>query len=196
MQNQLSIGKNSANQEIGPRSPNGKLNKQRNSVVSVKLDPPKILNTNSSLVINELKSLESVAGNASDQYAYCAIASKVKSIIKFVKVAYPDLLGGDGLGKLEPLNSKDRRICRSKLLTSVDRGLHPGNILHETVYDLDALVANHSNQALDKLLSNWDELRVGKRHNDIKHLLFESRFESGNLRKAIQVGKIFFFSIL
>lgn len=188
LQNQLSIGKNSANQEIGPRSPNGKLNKQRNSVVSVKLDPPKILNTNSSLVINELKSLESVAGNASDQYAYCAIASKVKSIIKFVKVAYPDLLGGDGLGKLEPLNSKDRRICRSKLLTSVDRGLHPGNILHETVYDLDALVANHSNQALDKLLSNWDELRVGKRHNDIKHLLFESRFESGNLRKAIQIG--------
>lgn len=148
-------------------------------------------NLNSSFVVNELKSLDSLSANATDQYAYCAIASKVKSIIKFVKVAYPDLLGGDGLGKLEPLNSKDRRVCRSKLLISVDRGLHPGNILHETVYDLDALTANnHSNQSIDKLLSNWDELRVGKRHNDIKHLMFESRFESGNLRKAIQVSNL------
>lgn len=194
LQNQLSLAKISTNQEVNTHSlPEDKqcsklvkMNNPRNSIDSIS-PSSKVSNFNSSIVVNELKSLNVIAANATDQHAYCSIASRVKSIIRFVKVAYPDLVGGDGLGKLEPLNSKDRKVCRSKLLTSVDRGLHPGNIVQETVYDLDALTANHSNQSIDKLLSNWDELRIGKRNGDVKHLLFESRFESGNLRKAIQV---------
>ncbi|XP_043794374.1 cytosolic carboxypeptidase 1-like isoform X5 [Apis laboriosa] len=131
-----------------------------------------------------------------DQQAYCVIASRVKSVIGFVKVAYPDLIGGDGLGKDEPLNSKDRRVCRSKLLTCVERGLHGSLLTPEVVYDLDAITSSSHNNAssteeqklIDHHLCNWDENRIGKRSFDNKHLHFESRFESGNLRKVIQIG--------
>lgn len=138
-----------------------------------------------------LKILRDVSTNVTDRQAYCAVASKVRSIIGFVKVAYPDLIGGDGLGKAEPLNAKDRKVCRAKLLTCVERGLRASTTVQEVVYDLDAL-ANTASQRTsndERLLGNWDENRiVGKRNSmDARQLQFESRFESGNLRKAIQV---------
>ncbi|XP_076245473.1 cytosolic carboxypeptidase 1 isoform X2 [Calliopsis andreniformis] len=138
-----------------------------------------------------IKIFDNIAPSTSDKEVYCEVASRVKSVISFVKVAYPDLVGGDGFGKDQPLNNKDRKVCRAKLLTCVERGLHGGSPMQEVVYDLDALAAGsalHEGQVLIKnRLSNWDEGRAGKRCAD-KHLLFESRFESGNLRKAIQIG--------
>lgn len=136
-----------------------------------------------------IKIFNDMSSNLSDQQAYCVIASRVKSVIGFVKVAYPDLIGGDGLGKDEPLNNKDRKVCRSKLLTCVERGLHGGTLVQEVVYDLDALASNNSDEQtpVDNHLCNWDENRIGKRCSDTKQLHFESRFESGNLRKVIQV---------
>ncbi|XP_043280030.1 cytosolic carboxypeptidase 1-like isoform X2 [Venturia canescens] len=135
-----------------------------------------------------------------ERLAYCLVASAVRSVIPFAKVAYPDLVGGDALGIIEPLNNKDRKVCRSKLLTCVDRGLHPGSMMHETIFDLDSLTSNPpemENQETPfnrtwksgaRRLYNWDEKRVGTNVNDSKKLQFESRFESGNLRKAIQIG--------
>ncbi|XP_031364979.1 cytosolic carboxypeptidase 1-like isoform X4 [Apis dorsata] len=148
--------------------------------------------TNSETTIKIFKDISILT----DQQAYCVIASRVKSVIGFVKVAYPDLIGGDGLGKDEPLNSKDRRVCRSKLLTCVERGLHGSLLTPEVVYDLDAITSSSHNNAssteeqklIDHHLCNWDENRIGKRSFDNKHLHFESRFESGNLRKVIQIG--------
>ena len=200
MKSQLSLGSSSSNgdddvhdaQEDKQQQRIIKLLKQRNSADSIRSSSSKNLSSNLTTYLNliELKIFEGIARNVTDQHVYCTIATKVKSVFEFVKVAYPDLVGGDGLGKLEPLNSKDRKVCRSKLLTCVDRGLHPGSTMHETVFDLDALTNNHSNQTSqneERLLCNWDELRVGKRGNDSKQLQFESRFESGNLRKVIQV---------
>lgn len=114
------------------------------------------------------------------------------------KVAYPDLVGGDGRDRVEPLNNKDRRVCRSKLLTSVDRGLHSGAPMQETVYDLDALVAAQQilkNGNDQRLLCNWDETRIDKTFVEHRQLQFESRFESGNLRKVIQVNIIIVIKI-
>lgn len=37
------------------------------------------------------------------------------------------------------------------------------------------------------MLLNSDEMRLGQRDTTKTHLCFESRFESGNLRKALQV---------
>lgn len=145
--------------------------------------------TNSETTIKIFKDISILT----DQQAYCVIASRVKSVIGFVKVAYPDLIGGDGLGKDEPLNSKDRRVCRSKLLTCVERGLHGSLLTPEVVYDLDAITSSSNassteeQKLIDHHLCNWDENRIGKRSFDNKHLHFESRFESGNLRKVIQV---------
>ncbi|XP_066585231.1 cytosolic carboxypeptidase 1-like isoform X3 [Prorops nasuta] len=139
-----------------------------------------------------LRMLQDISEDTSEQNCYCVTASKVKSIISFVKVAYPDLVGGDCIGKAEPLNSKDRKVCRAKLITCVERSLHSETMMHETVYDLDALASSSPSQtglqtSNNRLLSNTDEQRIGKRLTDAKSLVFESRFESGNLRKAIQI---------
>ncbi|XP_032686214.1 cytosolic carboxypeptidase 1-like isoform X3 [Odontomachus brunneus] len=144
------------------------------------------------LVTNDkhrLKVLEDASGELTDDRdAYCVVASRVRSVIGFVKVAYPDWIGGDGSGKAEPLNTKDRKVCRAKLLTCVERGLHPSTV-QEVVYDLDALASPACRQGrVARLLDNCDEKRLGKRVLDTKQLQFESRFESGNLRKAIQIG--------
>jgi len=138
---------------------------------------------------HNLRILRNVSENITDRHAYCAVASKVRSVIGFVKVAYPDLIGGDGSGRAEPLNTKDRKICRAKLLTCVERGLHSAATIQEVVYDLDALANSACRGAAsadERLLGNCDERKAGKRL-DTKQLQFESRFESGNLRKAIQV---------
>ena len=185
---------------------------------ALKLIKPREWSSSRSTTINDLpngnersynlKILEQVADNVeNDRLAYCLLASAVRSVIPFAKVAYPDLVGGDAMEKLEPLNNKDRKVCRSKLLTCVDRGLHPGSLMHENVYDLDALASSscylvdrrsdedHTMDAAtvgsnleNRRLFNLDERRVGQRANDVKQLQFESRFESGNLRKAIQVN--------
>lgn len=75
-------------------------------------------------------------------HAYTMIASQVKSVLPFVKVAYPDLMGGEGLGKLEPLSVKDRKVCRQKLLESVEKGFQLTSNLNNVVYDLDNLIAS------------------------------------------------------
>jgi hypothetical protein len=43
---------------------------------------------------------------------YAKVASRVNSVLQFIKIAYPDMMGGDSLKELEPLNIKDRRVCR------------------------------------------------------------------------------------
>lgn len=101
------------------------------------------------------------------------------------------MVGGEGAGKLEPLNVKDRKVCRQKLLESVDKGFHPTSNMFNVVYDLDYLttIAAKFPVNLDKReLFNDDEKKLGQKSQQAQHLLFESRFESGNLRKAIQVG--------
>lgn len=75
-------------------------------------------------------------------HAYSMIASQVKSVAPFVKVAYPDLMGGEGFGKLEPLSVKDRKVCRQKLLESVDKGFQSTSPMCNVVYDLDSLITN------------------------------------------------------
>ncbi|XP_043526563.1 cytosolic carboxypeptidase 1-like isoform X4 [Frieseomelitta varia] len=153
----------------------------------IKDGPARSQTTNNDTAI---KIFGNMCSSLTDQQAYCVIASRVKSVIGFVKVAYPDLIGGDGLGKDEPLNNKDRKICRSKLLTCVERGLHGSTLVQEVVYDLDAVASGNGDEqtSVDDHLCNRDENRIGKRCSDTKQLHFESRFESGNLRKVIQIG--------
>ncbi|XP_022821510.1 cytosolic carboxypeptidase 4-like isoform X5 [Spodoptera litura] len=128
---------------------------------------------------------------------YSTISSRVKSVIPFVKVAYPDMMGGQGLDHPEPLNKMERSACRMKLLSCVDRAINPEAYMNETVYDLDQLCsasANTDSGAQKSFssesigLTNTDEQEITKVNSYSSRLAFESRFESGNLRKVIQVG--------
>ncbi|KAH9637693.1 hypothetical protein HF086_009361 [Spodoptera exigua] len=129
---------------------------------------------------------------------YCTISSRVKSVIPFVKVAYPDMMGGQGLNHPEPLNKMEQSACRMKLLSCVDKAINPEAYMNETVYDLDQLCSassgntdtgaqkSFSSESIG--LTNTDELEITKVNTFSSRLAFESRFESGNLRKVIQVG--------
>ncbi|KAK6643666.1 hypothetical protein RUM43_005176 [Polyplax serrata] len=147
---------------------------------------PKVYSKEDLISLNILKNLHQEHGML---HAYSMIASQVKSVAPFVKVAYPDLMGGEGFGKLEPLSVKDRKVCRQKLLESVDKGFQSTSPMCNVVYDLDSLITNaKTGSAQEKReLFNNDEKRIGEKLS-VTHLVFESRFESGNLRKAIQVG--------
>lgn len=134
---------------------------------------------------------------------YLQAANTTKSLINFVKVAYPDMVGAHGPTYLEELYEKDRKVCRSKAIATVERVLHPETYMERVVYDLDYLLKSELSRQLitptsssSRLLSNWDEKRAGKRDVAVNHLNFESRFESGNLRRVIQASSFEYDLIL
>ncbi|XP_026274191.1 cytosolic carboxypeptidase 1-like isoform X1 [Frankliniella occidentalis] len=135
--------------------------------------------------------LQGVCATLPPRRAYCALASRVRAVVKACKVAYPDMVGGGCGGQLQPLSPRDRRVCRAKLLQCVDRVLQPGQLWNIVAYDLDRLIAEvpiKPPSPDSRILKNDDESRLGSRQASTNGLRFESRFESGNLRKAIQIG--------
>ncbi|CAH0727445.1 unnamed protein product, partial [Brenthis ino] len=155
----------------------------------------KIHESTSTTSCSSLKIHKDISKYVSFATVYSTISSRVKSIIPFVKVAYPDMTGGQGSIQPEPLNKMERTACRSKLLACVERAINPEAYMNEVVYDLDALCsastaadasAQKSISNDNLLLNNTDEQEITKVNSFSSRLSFESRFESGNLRKAIQ----------
>nr|CAD7599970.1 unnamed protein product [Timema genevievae] len=134
-----------------------------------------------------LTALDKLHERMAPRDAYCAVASRVKSVLPFVKVPFPDMVGGHSADKPEPLNIKDRKVCRAKLLSCVERSIHPSQSLNKVVFNIDLLAAQTKHSAT-RSLSNDDESRLGRKVPAVDTLLFESRFESGNLRKVLQVA--------
>ncbi|XP_045500122.1 cytosolic carboxypeptidase 1-like isoform X2 [Colias croceus] len=146
---------------------------------------------------SSLKIHKDISKFSSFPSVYCTISSRVKSVIPFVKVAYPDMMGGQGTSQPEPLNKMERTACRNKLLSCVDRAINPEAYMNEVVYDLDSLSSTPSTTNADStsqksseslFLTNLDEQEITKVNSFSSRLSFESRFESGNLRKVIQTG--------
>ncbi|XP_061385972.1 cytosolic carboxypeptidase 1-like isoform X3 [Danaus plexippus] len=161
----------------------------------------KIHESTSTTSCSSLKIHKDISKYSPLESVYSIISSRVKSIIPFVKVAYPDMTGGQGATQPEPLNKMERTACRNKLLACVERAINPEAYMNEVVYDLDALNSSSSNadttsqKRISSSLSNeslflinTDEQEITKVNSFSSRLNFESRFESGNLRKAIQVG--------
>jgi len=66
----------------------------------------------SSIMIKGLDAIADIPKDSGLQEVYAKVASRVNSVLPFVKMAYPDMMGGTGSGALEPLYVKDRRVCR------------------------------------------------------------------------------------
>ncbi|KAG1688939.1 Cytosolic carboxypeptidase 1 [Nymphon striatum] len=113
-------------------------------------------------------------------------SSKTKSVIQFIKLAYPDLHGNISTSKMENLSKKEDDIYRKRLLFELDQIFEPQETKNETVYDLDAAIK--SSNVPHTIIGNDDEFRIGKDPGNNGKLMFESRFECGNLRKAIEVS--------
>ncbi|CAB3240917.1 unnamed protein product [Arctia plantaginis] len=157
----------------------------------------KIHESSSMTSYSSLKIHKDISKYRTFESVYSIISSRVKSVIPFVKVAYPDMMGGQSFNQPEPLHKMERSACRIKLLSCVDRAINPEAYMNETVYDLDALCninvnpdinAQKSFSSESLFLTNTDEQELNKGNNFTSRLSFESRFESGNLRKVIQVG--------
>jgi hypothetical protein len=62
--------------------------------------------------LKDLKIFSKIRCGTDPFKVYSSIASKVISVIPFVKVAYPDMVGAESVQVPEPLYNKDRRVCR------------------------------------------------------------------------------------
>ncbi|KAM7286206.1 cytosolic carboxypeptidase 1 isoform X1 [Ixodes scapularis] len=123
------------------------------------------------------------AGWQEEQYR--RVAQSTQGVVPLVKLAYPELKGHNHRGDLEPLNPDNNMHARAKLLEHVGVQLGMKVVTSRVAYDYDELVTHQLPP--ERPLGNDDEARAALGRVCVP-LRFESRFESGNLRKAIQVG--------
>ncbi|XP_023599815.1 cytosolic carboxypeptidase 4-like [Myotis lucifugus] len=100
-----------------------------------------------------------------DPFVYLAKARGTKSVADFKTPAFPDLWGHCPSHSPEPLLERKRGIQRVKILEDIRRLLQPSDVIDKVVFSLDEPCQGTAPNCL------W----------------FSSKFESGNLRKAIQV---------
>uniref|UniRef100_A0A3Q3J8E2 Cytosolic carboxypeptidase 1 n=1 Tax=Monopterus albus TaxID=43700 RepID=A0A3Q3J8E2_MONAL len=105
-----------------------------------------------------------------DPDLYVEMVKGTHSVPKYLEVAYPDYFGHVAPTFREPLLERVYGVQRSKIFQDIERLIHPNDILDKVVYDLDV----PSCPVIE---------------DDGESLKFNSQFESGNLRKAVQVRK-------
>lgn len=126
-----------------------------------------------------------------------------KSVLPITKTPSPDVYGHYPPMEPEPLGQKKTGLQRTMIFKDIERQIHPQRVINKVVFDLDRLLKQDLDVEDNCLLAVAKEqfksgharkpsnssLSEGERTPDetARPLKFESRFESGNLRKAIQV---------
>ncbi|XP_059192423.1 cytosolic carboxypeptidase 1 isoform X4 [Centropristis striata] len=105
-----------------------------------------------------------------DPDLYVEMVKGTHSVPQYAEVAYPDYFGHVAPTFREPLQERVYGVQRSKIFQDIERLIHPNDIVDKVVYDLD--------------LPSCPVIE-----DDGESLKFNSQFESGNLRKAVQVRK-------
>uniref|UniRef100_A0A665VG10 tubulin-glutamate carboxypeptidase n=1 Tax=Echeneis naucrates TaxID=173247 RepID=A0A665VG10_ECHNA len=105
-----------------------------------------------------------------DPDLYVEMVKGTHSVPQYAEVAYPDYFGHVAPTFREPLLERLYGVQRSKIFQDIERLIHPNDILDKVVYDLD--------------IPSCPVIE-----DDGESLKFNSQFESGNLRKAVQVRK-------
>ncbi|XP_059689244.1 cytosolic carboxypeptidase 1 isoform X1 [Gavia stellata] len=100
---------------------------------------------------------------------YIEMVKTTKSIPEYSEVAYPDYFGHIPPPFKEPILERPYGVQRTKISQDIERLIHQNDIIDRVVYDLDNLSCSVPEGA------------------DV--LKFNSKFESGNLRKVIQIRK-------
>uniref|UniRef100_A0A286XC92 Cytosolic carboxypeptidase 1 n=1 Tax=Cavia porcellus TaxID=10141 RepID=A0A286XC92_CAVPO len=104
-----------------------------------------------------------------DSDLYIEIVKNTKSVPEYSEVAYPDYFGHIPPPFKEPILERPYGVQRTKIAQDIERLIHQSDIIDRVVYDLD-----NPNCTIPE-------------EGDI--LKFNSKFESGNLRKVIQIRK-------
>ncbi|KFQ29172.1 Cytosolic carboxypeptidase 1, partial [Mesitornis unicolor] len=100
---------------------------------------------------------------------YIEMVKTTKSIPEYSEVAYPDYFGHIPPSFKEPILERPYGVQRTKISQDIERLIYQNDIIDRVVYDLDNLSCS--------VLEEADVLK------------FNSKFESGNLRKVIQIRK-------
>nr|XP_033776886.1 cytosolic carboxypeptidase 4 isoform X2 [Geotrypetes seraphini] len=103
-----------------------------------------------------------------DPWLYMAVAGKTKSVPNYSVLAFPDFWGHSPPPSYHNMIERKCDVQRSKIFEDIQRLLKPDDIINRVVFDLDD----------PSPLQNSDKL---------DYLKFYSKFESGNLRKAVQI---------
>ncbi|XP_014670329.1 PREDICTED: cytosolic carboxypeptidase 4-like isoform X2 [Priapulus caudatus] len=121
--------------------------------------------------------------------AYLACASRTASVGRWNTVPYPDLCPvWTAPIQYEHLSQNTDDVKRRKLLEDISRTVHPASVMDKLVYSLDDVAEHTASARRSNSLTNTDEFQTdGEYPPSADHLLFNSQFESGNLRMAIQV---------
>uniref|UniRef100_A0A4W5KMI3 Cytosolic carboxypeptidase 1 n=1 Tax=Hucho hucho TaxID=62062 RepID=A0A4W5KMI3_9TELE len=104
-----------------------------------------------------------------DPDLYVEMVKSTCSVPQFSEVAYPDYFGHVAPTFREHILERVYGVQRTKIFQDIERLIHPNDILDKVVYDLD--------------IQSCPVIDGGE------SLKFNSQFESGNLRKAVQVRK-------
>ncbi|XP_066567167.1 cytosolic carboxypeptidase 1 isoform X2 [Amia ocellicauda] len=104
-----------------------------------------------------------------DPELYIETVKTTKSVPQYAEVAYPDYFGHIAPTFKEHILERVYGVQRTKIFQDIERLIHSNDIIDKVVYDLD--------------LPSCPVIEDGE------SLKFNSQFESGNLRKAIQVRK-------
>ncbi|XP_037536287.1 cytosolic carboxypeptidase 1 [Nematolebias whitei] len=105
-----------------------------------------------------------------DPDLYVQMVKATHSVPQYAEVAYPDYFGHVAPTFKEPLLERLYGVQRSKIFQDIERLIHSNDILDKVVYDLDIT-------SCPVIEENGESLK------------FNSQFESGNLRKAVQIRK-------
>ncbi|KAJ7419253.1 Cytosolic carboxypeptidase 1 [Willisornis vidua] len=100
---------------------------------------------------------------------YIEMVKSTKSIPEYSEVAYPDYFGHIPPPFKEPILERPYGVQRTKISQDIERLIYQNDIIDRVVYDLDNMSCSVPEEA------------------DV--LKFNSKFESGNLRKVIQIRK-------
>ncbi|XP_053432843.1 cytosolic carboxypeptidase 1 isoform X5 [Nycticebus coucang] len=104
-----------------------------------------------------------------DPDLYIEIVKYTKSVPEYSEVAYPDYFGHIPPPFKEPILERPYGVQRTKIAQDIERLIHQSDVIDRVVYDLD-----NPNYIIPE-------------EGDV--LKFNSKFESGNLRKVIQIRK-------
>ncbi|XP_063304948.1 cytosolic carboxypeptidase 4 [Pelobates fuscus] len=140
----------------------------RNCVASFKVQKSDGDENDNFKVVNQL--LKCHKGNIpfSDPYIYMDNAAKTQSVPDYKVLAFPDFWGHCSPPYSHKLEERKFGSQRDNIFDDIRRYLKPDDLLNRVVFDLD----NPS---------------VSENSEEIDSLKFYSKFESGNLRKVIQV---------
>uniref|UniRef100_A0A914XTX5 Cytosolic carboxypeptidase 1 n=1 Tax=Plectus sambesii TaxID=2011161 RepID=A0A914XTX5_9BILA len=120
---------------------------------------------------------------------------ETKTVGRFVKIAYPELVDPGIELPLQPM-ARFPDALQETVVHELARARQGLDFSSKVVFDLDKLISEADPHEMQTPLKNNDRARIGKIDASINHLLFESRFECGNLRRATQVGPAHYELIL